>query len=244
MFTDTVKSILMIQTDSVKNFLMLEISQGEYYKKYEAKKYLNDFKSPPGVKWSTAKFDSIQFSQFYRTLKSISKEIDPTLETKEYYLDKFRSEGKSAIFLDEKFNSISNDKKLILSKMELEELKTKYQIQELLFVYVNYGARCINSTGRDGRELFYYDGFTELYPEIIELESNMTVYQDLILGVDRAVFGHFNFNLKIPANVDRFRNEIKNSTNKAIKKQNHIFDKMTKRNNRYHYRDLGPAADF
>lgn len=144
-------------------------------------------------------------------LKSIEKNINPKENTKLFLERVLNSKNKKYEFIDfvykpkdfENFNYTSNESEYYFKK-DLRALKNKLNVDELMFVNVNYGIM-IDYYGaiEIGKQ-----GYNATTISVVDLNDNKILFQDNVTSTE---------NLKGKWNVAPFEN-MQNTINKANQK--------------------------
>lgn len=123
--------------------------------------------------------------KYEEALKLVSEKIQPKDQILKLYTDILQSKGKEVVVLNEVFNSKTakkfegikeKDKKY--ATYDFTNLKSKYSVDEVLFINFNYGF-LISYYGMIETGKF---GFANYQPQIINLSDNSLIYAGSNVG--------------------------------------------------------------
>jgi len=159
-------------------------------------------------------------NKYKEPLDIVDKEINPEIKISELYQEIFNTNNKSLKIIDatidfdnlEKFQKPESEKDFY--KFDLRDLKTKYNIDELLLVYVNYGLLIsyygFIETGRLG--------YCQISSEIINLDDNSLIYKNQSISRE-TMKGKWN----TPPQYENLTNTIKKAIDNSIQQEQSKF---------------------
>lgn len=152
-------------------------------------------------------------NKYREPLDIVDKEINPKIIISELYQEIYNVNNKPLQIIDdtidftnlEKFQKPESEKDFY--KFDIRYLKTKHNIDELLFVYVNYGLLIsyygFIETGRAG--------YCQVSSEIINLDDNSLIYKNQSISKE-AMKGKW----KTPPLYENLKNSIKKAIDSSI----------------------------